>query len=637
MPAGDQLPTQRPPEPTLLELARKKFTTLSRAEEKLFGAAQEGKEASALTGNEKEDNLANAASWNADRVVRAECIAWLCTDPQASAFVTYRGLTLSGMRIDAELGLSKAEIKFFLRLFDCAFSGNIVLRDAQLRGLDFSHCHIKSVNANRAKIRGAVLLRNGVKAEGEVSLSGATIGGDLDCEDAQFLNAKGKALCADQAKIEGSIFLSDGFKAEGEFRLLGATIGGGVECKGAHLSNVNGKAFSADGAKIGGSIFLSDGFKAEGEIRLLGATISGDLDCSGAQFLNAKGKALSADQAKIGGYVFLSDGFKAEGEFRLLGATIGGSVECRGAHLSNANGRSLSADGAKIAGNIFLCDGFKAEGTVSLAGADLGRLLIYSGLIEPEKAILDLRSAKVGTLWDDKGSWPSEGMLLLDGFNYERLDEQSPLDAKSRTDWLHRQPRLSFLPQPYEQLAAVFRQMGYERDARLVMIEKNRDRARFMQFPRQGWWWYNFFGRLIGYGYAPFRAFLMSVAIILLGAFLFHVGSSHGLISPTREGAYAKAPNGQFVLDNSGRREVLEDYPAFDAFVYSLESFVPLIKFDQTANWTPNANRRTEISSFYLRVPFTGRFLRYYLYCHIAAGWLLTSLWVGAVTGLVKS
>ena len=274
---------------------------------------------------------------------------------------------------------------------------------------------------------------------------------------------------------------------------------------------------------------------------------------------------------------------------------------------------------------------------MSLAGADLGRLLIYSGLIEPEKAILDLRSAKVGTLWDDKGSWPSEGMLLLDGFNYERLDEQSPLDAKSRTDWLHRQPRLSFLPQPYEQLAAVFRQMGYERDARLVMIEKNRDRARFMRFPRPGWWWYNFFGSLIGYGYAPFRAFLMSVAIILLGAFLFHVGSCHGLISPTREGAYAKAPNGQFVLDNSGRREVLEDYPAFDAFVYSLESFVPLIKFDQTANWTPNANRRTEISSFYLRVPFTGRFLRYYLYCHIAAGWLLTSLWVGAVTGLVKS
>ncbi len=42
MPAGDQPPTQPPPEPKLLELARKKFGTLTRAEEELFRAAQEG-------------------------------------------------------------------------------------------------------------------------------------------------------------------------------------------------------------------------------------------------------------------------------------------------------------------------------------------------------------------------------------------------------------------------------------------------------------------------------------------------------------------------------------------------------------------------------------------------------------------
>ena len=74
----------------------------------------------------------------------------------------------------------------------------------------------------------------------------------------------------------------------------------------------------------------------------------------------------------------------------------------------------------------------------------------------------------------------------------------------------------------------------------------------------------------------------------------------------------------------------------FNPLVYSLESFIPLIKFDQSASWTPNANSSTEISRFHLQAP-TGRFLRYYLYFHIAAGWLFTSLWVGAVTGLVKS
>jgi hypothetical protein len=75
----------------------------------------------------------------------------------------------------------------------------------------------------------------------------------------------------------------------------------------------------------------------------------------------------------------------------------------------------------------------------------------------------------------------------------------------------------------------------------------------------------------------------------------------------------------------------------FNPLVYSLESFIPLITFDQSGSWAPNANSSTQISISNRQVPFTGRFLRYYLYCHIAAGWLFTSLWVGAVTGLVKT
>ena len=130
MPAGDQGLTQQPPDSTLLKLARKKFAPLSPAEERLFRAAQEGRAASALAGNKKEDDPANAANWNADRVVRGECIAWLCTEPQASVLVTYRGLELHGMRVDADLDLNNAEIKFPLTAWKCAFSGNVFLRDA---------------------------------------------------------------------------------------------------------------------------------------------------------------------------------------------------------------------------------------------------------------------------------------------------------------------------------------------------------------------------------------------------------------------------------------------------------------------------------------------------------------------------
>ena len=75
------------------------------------------------------------------------------------------------------------------------------------------------------KIDGDVFLTNGFKAEGEVRLAGAIIGGDLSFEpDAQLSNPNGNALFADRVKIDGGLFLRTGFKSEGEVRFSGATM-----------------------------------------------------------------------------------------------------------------------------------------------------------------------------------------------------------------------------------------------------------------------------------------------------------------------------------------------------------------------------------------------------------------------------
>ncbi len=107
-------------------------------------------------------------------------------------------------------------------------------------------------------------------------------------------------------------------------------------------------------------------------------------------------------------------------------------------------------------------------------------------------------------------------------------------------------------------------------------------------------------------------------------------------MSPTRENAYQKDAKGGFVLDPLGNRIVSREYPAFSPLVYSLESFAPLLKFDQSANWAPNANSTKTITLGWCS-HLTGGVLRGYLYCHIIMGWLLTSLWIGSVTGLVKT
>lgn len=573
------------PEPALLALAREKFGALSDAEEELFRAAQEGRSASALSRDKRENNPSDAVNWDADRVVRAKCISWVCTDPQASALVSYRGLELQGMRIDGWLDLGSADIQFPFWAWKCAFSEDISLQDAQLRGFSLLDCRIKGLNANGASIEDDVFVRGGCKTEGEVDLLGAKIGGNLDCSGAQFSNVGGLALIASGAQIRGPVFLSDGFKAEGEVNLVGTKIGGILDCKDAEFSNVKGMALNASAARVDGSVFLR-GSKAEGEVNLLRTAINGNLDCSGARFFNATGLA-------------------------------------------------LTVEGAQIESNVFLCDGFKAEGKVNLMGATIDTLLIR-GVLEAKQTTFDLRLTQVKTFWDDEKSWPGAGSLFLDGFRYERLYEDAPFEANKRKKWLSLQPRDRFRPQPYEQLAAVLRQMGHERDARQVMIEKNRERARLTRFRQQGWWWYNLLGRLIGYGYAPWRAFAMSLGMILLGYFLFYLGSTHDLISPANDYAYAKAPNGQVILEDGGKK-ISEEYPVFHSFYYSLESFTPLLKLDQSAHWRPNANHGAEIPLFRFWAPRTGELLRYYLYFHIAAGWVLTSLWVGAITGLVKT
>jgi len=366
------------------------------------------------------------------------------------------------------------------------------------------------------------------------------------------------------------------------------------------------------------------------------------LECDGAQLTNPNRIALDAEGAKIDDGLYLREGFKAIGEVNLIGAAIGGDLDCDGAELSNPDGYGLDAGRSTIAGGVYLRDHFKADGGVGFFASQVKSQFNWYNTLPAEHTWFDLRSAKVATLLDNESSWPVEGSLFLNGFTYDRIDEHSPVTAESRIRWLHRQPRDKFLPQPYEQLASVLRNMGHEREARAVVIEKNRDHARYLakhggksRFLAHEWWWYNVFGRLIGYGYAPSRAFFISIGMILFGWWRFHRGFEKKLITPRDEKAYKKDSPEIFAGEND-ERVISDDYPKFNALLYSMESFIPLVKFDQSSNWMPNANRGKPCKLWRLRFT-TGGTLRAYLWFHIMAGWVLTSLWVGAITGLVKS
>jgi hypothetical protein len=95
------------PEDKLLRLAKEHFKEDKQyvlpAEEILLRAVATDKPVDFLTGTQNDVDPQIAAQWKEDRIIRANRLAWLCTDAAASALVSSRDISISGARIDGAL------------------------------------------------------------------------------------------------------------------------------------------------------------------------------------------------------------------------------------------------------------------------------------------------------------------------------------------------------------------------------------------------------------------------------------------------------------------------------------------------------------------------------------------------------
>jgi len=618
---------------------------LTPAEQWLLARVADGEEADFSAPDEGQNDPTQGAAWGPERTIRAAFLHWLCTDAQAAACVPPKGIRIRGARIEGPLDFEGARLLHRLSLIRCAIPEGILLTDARARRIDLSGSYTRglhadglavegdlvlsgarlenpngdALSADGMTVEGDVLLDEGFHATGAVRLLGARIKGQLNCTGARLKNSNGIALSADRMTVEGSVFLDEGFHATGAVRLLGARIGGQLGCRGARLENPNGDALSADGMTVEGGVFLDEGFHATGEVRLVGARIQGQLSCTGARLENPNGNALFADGMTVERSVFLDQGFHATGEVRLPGTHIRGNLECTGARLENPNGNALSADQMTVEGSVFLDEGFHATGAVRLLRARIqGALICTEARFEnPNGIALNLEHARLGGIEDDEGSWPQRGRLRIDGLEYEGFaGDRTPMDAQRRLEWLRRQLP-DFRPQPYDQLARVFRRMGREADAVEVLIAKQEDLIRHGKLSLWGRLTRRILGITIGHGYRSGRALLWSLAFVIAGALIFGWANARGLMAPSSP---------EILTDPLYRAggTIPPDYPRFEAFFYSLDAFLPIVDLHQEGFWLPDAGK-----------PF-GALIRVYLWFHIAAGWLLSTLFVSGVTGLVR-
>lgn len=143
-----------------------------------------------------------------------------------------------------------------------------------------------------------------------------------------------------------------------------------------------------------------------------------------------------------------------------------------------------------------------------------------------------LNGLQADSIFDNPVTWPSE--LDLIGCTYRLLLARSPaprgsslpaepVSVKQRLEWLRRSPD-GYAPQPYEQLAAQYRQNGQDQEARRVLLEKQRQRRSTLNRPTRilGY----LLDGVVGYGYRTWLAGVWLVAFWVLGTVTFTVQPS---------------------------------------------------------------------------------------------------------------
>jgi len=599
------------------------------AENKLIDAVQVGVEASFLVGDVKLDNPENGAAWGIDRTIRAGIIYRLAVpDEETSKKIHAKGVRLRGCKITGVLDLEAASLPNPLWLVDCFFEEQVNLNEARTRSLNFGGSHIPRLEADGIFAKDSLYFDAGFTVNDGISLLGADIQGDLDCDGGIFKNSAIITLCGDGIVLSGDLLLGDGFRSDGEARFAGANIVGSLKCSGGSFNNPNGDSLNMDGATINGDVHLSYGFESKGVVRFRGARIRGDFHLTKGNFERPDNhedqfysdQALNADGLKTTGDVF-AEFFKALGEVRFVGADIGSDLRCTWGNLNNPEGISFSIYTASIKGT------FRWH---PARESNLGQVIF-------EHASADQLEVK-------PQSWPGSGLIKIDGFEYSSLIGNSLTRKNEWKRWLESVVEENFRPQPYEQLVSVLRKMGHATEARDLAIEKQEELRKTDLLSRKGRAWNFVMGLLIGHGYRPHKVLFYIIPLIAIGAGIFGFAHQDDFIHPSKERVYLEPCYRTSALvrnwekcEEKGWSHVKEvhsqnfdmwlprDYPKFNAFAYSIDLFFPIVDLHQESYWLPLENSSGNW-------PY-----RNLMWLYIALGWFLTTIGVIGLTGIVKT
>lgn len=448
------------------------------------------------------DDRGHGEKWGPERTIRAQLLyELLAGSDQLPLNDSRRGqaqrpgaVRIKGARITGRLDLEGVEMRYPLHL-DCCYLDcevPVLLRDAHAPTIRLTNCHLPfGLDAYQLRTTGDLNLYGvnlygyhavSADANSALRLIRAHIGGTLYLSRGRFCNPNPDrdpdpnpdrfAVNAHGLRVDGDLLCKEQFEADGGMWLAGAHIGGLVNLSGGKFRNPNGLAINADRVRVDWGLFCNRGFEADGEVRLRGAQVSGVLDLSRGKFRNPNGFAVNALGLRLdGGGIWQPDEVLGVVNLAFAHATV---------WSDHAVGRRAQT----------LLHGFQYE--VLYPGPKPTASLAPPG---PETRSMVLRT--------------------LQSASRPGADEVAP---RERIEWLNQDPN-GYSPQPYAQLAAIYRSEGHDAAARTILVasQKRRRQSRrgWRSWPSQAW------GRLllvtVGYGYRPWLALLWLLALVTIG------------------------------------------------------------------------------------------------------------------------
>ncbi|MGP3684883.1 membrane-associated oxidoreductase [Streptomyces sp. IBSNAI002] len=279
---------------------------LTPAERRIWDAFPRGERVDFRSHPGEDAAAADGHAWGPERTVRAEVLTHLLLNGSSSRGLV-AGLNVRGVRITGKLNLKYAVVEHAIRLRGCWFERKPLIYGAQLRALVLTDSTLPGLTATSVSIDVALRMPC-CRISGPVRLSGARIAGGLFLQQA-VIGTPGAAAEASAAGEEaplqvnhadiGTDVIAFGLTVHGQTRLNGATVGGQVNLDDARLLAPGSTALHAENLSVGTDLRALR-MEAHGRVNLTGSRIPGQLQFGYARFVNPGGVALRASSCVIG-------------------------------------------------------------------------------------------------------------------------------------------------------------------------------------------------------------------------------------------------------------------------------------------------------------------------------------------------